>query len=391
MYFYAPLLKKEILNFTILVLFSFSFLSNAFCQNEGAAVFILSGSVINGNEKPIAGVLMVLKKSNKIISQNNDAKPVEGVLKVLEKDKRIISTLKTDRFGKYSVEIEVSTTDINHEYVLDISHEGTVPKSLTINTYIPPSEYANYNYGQYEFDLEIDMTATNVQDIILEHPSGKIKWDSNQHKFDFDQVYAKIYKKEQMLLTDESYLQQLSSRKKLEKEQQAAEEAKRNAEQAEKEKEANRIVQQNLEAIKNEIIKKNIQDSLAQALVYAQKEKTLRNIHIQDSLHKLRVNSPKNILVTENPKPVISKVIVEQVPIEAPEQITIHESNSYAMKVANKTLKESHAKMNQKKAANLSAKYETNNALTSLLNTIDEKDKVSKVQPSSLKTSEIKK
>src|SRR3990170_4203521 len=121
--------------------------------------------------------------------------------------------------------MEVSTANQKSEYILNISQAGTVPKSLSINTYISKEEFNLFTYTRYDFELEIKMIETNVKDIVLERPSGKIHWDNIEHKFAFDQVYAKIVQKDEEKMKDENYLRELAAKKKSEEDELAKKKA----------------------------------------------------------------------------------------------------------------------------------------------------------------------
>ncbi len=214
------------------------------------------------------------------------------------------------------------------------------------------------------------MTETNVKDIVIEKPSGKIRWDNAEDKFAFDQVYAKIAQKEQDKMKDENYLRELAEKKKKEEDEAAKkkadeearikadleaksksdEEAKRLAELKQKE-ESDRIVRENLEAMKAEIRKKRVQDSL-------------------DSLAVLMA-ARTNIEIKKLVKPVSPEDV---------DQNAFDGTGAYSINIAKKALKATQERINREKAKNLSAKYETNNTLTSLLDMVDEHDKKMKKQ-----------
>jgi len=313
-----------------------------------------------------ADAIFILKGNTKFLS----GKAAEGVDMELKKDGKTINKIISEKNGKYYIQMKVSTSNPKNEYILNISQAGTVPKSLSINTYISQEEFNLFTYTRYDFDLEIKMNETNVKDIVLERPSGKIKWDNIEHKFAFDQVYAKIMQKDEEKMKDENYLRELAAKKKKEEDEiakkkadedaklkaiqdtklKADEDAKRLAEQKAKE-EAERILQQNLEAIKQEMRKQRMQDSLdSLALVAAGKT---------------------NIEITKFVKPVSPEDV---------DQNAFDGTHAYSINIAKKYLNAAKEKMNKEKAQNLSAKYETNNTLTSLLNMVDEHDKKMKKQ-----------
>jgi hypothetical protein len=247
--------------------------------------------------------------------------------------------------------MHISTTNKDNEYLLYITKEGTVPKTLSINTYITPEE--SY-FAEYYLNLKIIMIETTVRDIVERHASGKIKWDSQEHKFTLDQEYAKIIRKEEEKLQadPDKYLKELAEKKKKEEEEKLRkkeEEEKRKAEEAKKlaqqkmQEEANRIIQQNFEAMKEELRRKRLADSLS------------------------AIEAAKAKQVLQKPE--------ESVSSEEVDRSVFNGADSYSLNIAKKSLKVAQEKMNRKKAANLSTKYETNNILTSLFDMADEYDK----------------
>lgn len=301
-------------------------------------------------------------------------KATEGVDLELKKDGKTVTKMASGKNGKYYLQMDVSASDPNSEYLLYISQVGTVPKTLSINTYIPPNEFNIYSVPRYDFDLEIKMLETTVKDIVIGRPSGKIKWDVKEHEFTFDQEYAKIIQKEEQKLQSnpDQYLKALvkknekarkdslaaaakiAKQKALEDSLRAAKEAKiqdsirRIAEQKAKE-EADRILQQNLEAMKKEMRRKRMKDSLDSISVAA---------------GKMKINIKKNVM----------PVSAEDVDPNA-----FDGTGTYSINIAKQSLKATKELRNKEKAANLSAKYETNNTLTSLLDVVDEHDKSQKL------------
>lgn len=324
-----------------------------FCFSQGdatAAIFILKG-----NTKLHSGAY------------------AEGVDIELKKNGQVISKISSGKNGKYYIQMNVSTTNPKNDYILNITQVGTIPKLLSVNAYIPPEEFNLFTFTRYDYDLEIVMIETKVEDIVLEKPSGKIKWDVTKHGFEFDQSYAKVAQKESDKMKDENYLRELAAKKKKEEEDaaktkadeeaklkadadakiKADEEAKRIAELKAKE-ESDRILQQNLEAMKQEMAKKRIADSLAEV-------------------------ERKKAVEAANTKVEIQK-FVKPVSPEDVDQNAFDGTGAYSINIAKQSLKTRHDKLNKEKAKNLSAKYETNNTLTSLLNMADEHDKKMKKQ-----------
>ena len=308
-----------------------------------------------------SGSIFILKGNTKLLS----GKTIEDVEMELKKDGKTISTVKSGKGGKFSIQMEVSNTIQNNEYLLVISKPGTVPKNLSINTYIPPIEFTKHPFVRYDFELEVVMMETSAKDIVLERPSGKIRWDNEQNKFAFDQVYAKIAQKDEDKYKDEKYLLELAEKKRKEEEaaakkiaeeearKKALAEAKRRSEEealklAEQKtrEESERILNENLEAMKKEMLKKRRQDSLDSIA-------TLLTMKTSVEIRRMAIPvSPANV-----------------------DQTAFNAADAFLLNNAKKDLKENKEKFNRIKARNLSAKYETNNTLTSLLNVVDDFDK----------------
>ena len=313
-----------------------------------------------------AGAIFILKGNTKLVSGKN----LEGVEMELKRDGKTISKVLSGKNGKYYIQMDVSTTNPKCEYMLYISQDGTVPKTLSINTYISPEEYSMNTYVRYDFSLEVVMLETNVKDIVIEKPSGKIHWDNAEDKFQFDQVYAKIAQKEQDKMKDENYLRELAEKKKKDEEEaakkkadedarlkadadakaKADEETKRIADQRAKD-EADRVLKENLEAMKQAMKKKRMQDSL-------------------DSLSALSA-AKTHIEINKMSRPISPDDV---------DQNAFDGTGAYSINIAKKSLKAHQERINKEKAKNLSAKYETNNTLTSLLDMVDEHDKKMKKQ-----------
>lgn len=272
-----------------------------------------------------------------------NGKPTDLVTLELRKNNQLINKLTTTKSGKYYLQLEASTTMPGSEYILNITKDGTVPKQLNINTYVPPDEFNIFPFVRFDFDLEIVMIETSAKDIVLERPTGKIKWNSKKHKFDFDQVYAKIIQKEEEKIKEDpdKYFKEMAAKKKAEEEA-AKKKADELAAQKAKE-EANKILQKNLAAMKEALRKQRIADSLA-ALEAAKAKMEIKKFT----------------------KPVSA----EDVDIKA-----FDGTDAYSISIAKKALNSEKRKREYKKASNLASKYETTNILTSLLDVVDEQDK----------------
>ncbi|MEK6615164.1 MAG: hypothetical protein AABZ32_03485, partial [Bacteroidota bacterium] len=72
--------------------------------------------------------LFILKGNTKLSS----GKYVEGVDMELKKNGQTVTKIKSGKNGIYSIQMEVSTTNKNNEYLLYITKDGTVPKTLSI-------------------------------------------------------------------------------------------------------------------------------------------------------------------------------------------------------------------------------------------------------------------
>ena len=302
--------------------------------------------------------ILVLRGNTRLQS----GKPAERVDLELKKNGQTVEKTFSGKNGKYSLEMDISILDKNSEYVLYITQIGTVPKSITINTYISPDEYIANTFPKYIFDLEIKMIEKTSDDIVIEGPSGKIIWDNSQHSFTFVQSYAKIVRKTEdnpdKYLAEKNKKQELdAARKKAEEEARlkAEAEAKLLAQQKSKE-DAEKIIQKNMEAMKQNLRKKHTQDSL-------------------DSI--TTVNAAK---ATINIKKSVREISPDDV-----DQDSFDGIGTYSINIAKRALKVAQEKINKEKATNLSAKYETNNTLTSLLNMIDEDEKNQKNRTNSNK------
>lgn len=274
----------------------------------------------------------------------------EGVEIEMKKDGQSITTLTTSKTGKYYIEMPVSVLNKNNEYLLFVSLPGTIPKSISVNTYISPEEFNENTFPRYVFDLEIKMIETTMKQIVVERASGRIHWDFEQHAFAFDQSYAKIIEQE-----DNSEKILAEKRKKEEEEaRHKAEEAFNALADKKAKEEADKILQKNLEAMRLQ----------------------MRQTRMKDSLDSLTNAQKANLEIVNITKPISPEDVDEN---------AFDGTDAYSINIAKKSLKISQAKTNKEKAANLSAKYETNNTLTSLLNMVDEYDKSKKLKVKSQK------
>src|ERR1051326_6401578 len=140
--FFFPL--KAVSFFLFFLIYSI----DSFSQGETKAIFILKG-----NTKLLSG------------------KSAEGVEMELKKNGQTISKVITAKNGKYYIQMDVSTSNPQNDYLLNITMPGAVPKLLSINAYIPQEEYKVYTFPRYDYSLEIVMTETSMKEIVLEKPS----------------------------------------------------------------------------------------------------------------------------------------------------------------------------------------------------------------------------
>ena len=324
-------------------------------------LFLFSPFLSHSQTSTETDALFVLKGNTELVS----GKSTEGVEIEVKKNGQTITKITSGNKGRYSLKFEVSILNKNNEYLVYISKAGTIPKTLSINTYISPEEYSLYSAPIYEMSMPIIMIETTEKTIILQRPTGRIVWDNTQHGFAFDQTFAKTALKEDEIKDDpDKLLKDAAEKKKKEDDElakkkadddarlKADEEAKRLADEKSKE-EANNAIQKNLEAMKLDIKKKRMKDSL-------------------DSL--------ASHTATIEIKKIIKPVSAADVDPNA-----FDGTGAYSINIAQKSLKAVQEKMNREKAANLSAKYETNNTLTSLLNMVDEYDKSEKSKVKSQK------
>jgi hypothetical protein len=315
-------------------------------------LFLLSPLSYSQNEE--ADAVFILRGNTRSLATG---KGMEGVELDLKKNGQSVQKMLSGKNGRYSLKMDISILNKNSEYVLYITQAGTVPKSISINTYISPDEYNAKTFPSYIFDLEIKMIETTEKDIVVERPSGRIIWDNTQHAFAFDQTFAKLIQK-----TEDNPDKFLADKKKKEEEElakkkadeearlKAEADAKALADQKSKE-DADKILKKNLEAMKLEIRKKRTRDSL-------------------DSIASVSANKP-GIEIKKIAKPISADDV---------DQNAFDGAGAYSINFARKSLKVAQEKMNKEKAANLSAKYETNNTLTSLLNMVDEDEKNQKLK-----------
>lgn len=293
-----------------------------------------------------------------------DEKPVENVTLELMKNDQILKKIVTTKNGKYSFVMDQDTVNHTNEYIIHVSKEGTVPKTLIVNTYIPGREYDDSNF---DYLLEITLVPTKINDIVLERPSAKIKWNDAENNYGIDQTYAKIVQKEEEKLKEDpdKYLKELAERMKKDEE-----EKKRKEEEEAKRKE-------------EELTRKAAEEAARKAAEEAQ----LTLIKEEEAKAKAEVTLKENLNAIKSELKELSKAdstpVVINKPVEADvtatvvnnRQDTYDDPMQYGMKRARVELEKRKIKAEKIKSANLAAKYETSNVMSSLLDAVDEHDK----------------
>jgi len=369
--------KKNSLYLKAVSFFLFSFfITTAQAQND--AVVVIKGQTLLKARAKGLGLNMGVK------GVDWKEEPMEGIdIEVKKNDATILQT-KSEKKGKYSIQIPVSTADSKNDYTIYFSKEGMAPRTVNINAYLSKEEFTKYSSAKYDFALDVPLIQTSVKDIVGDKSYAKIKWDNvKEHKFSLDLTYAKVAQGEEQKITANPDLYYTSLAKKKKKQEdalaknkvtadaklKAEEEAKKKADEDARLKaeadakilaeqkakaEADRIEREKAEALKKEAQKKHIADSLAEV----ERKKAQENTNAKVEIKKIA-------------KPVF------------PEQIAksgFEGTEVYDLNVAKTYLKARQTRMNKEKGRNISAKYETNNILTSLLDMVDENDKNNKKQ-----------
>jgi hypothetical protein len=277
-----------------------------------------------------------------------EGKPAENVSLELSKDGQLIKKIVTTKNGKYSFAMNQDTMNTKNEFIIHVIKEGTVPKALIINTYIPKEEYDD---NTYEYVLEITLIPTTLNDIVIQRPSAKIKWNETENGFGIDQVYAKIIQKdEERLKTDpDKYLKELAEKQKKEKE----EEAKKKMENVTLKvvPKVDSIIKEKEDKAPEIVIKKNWNAIKTELKTLPKADTILEKNDKQDT-----------------PVQAVAPVINAK-------QDVYDESKNYELKKDRVALQRAKEKTERKKNANLATKYETSNVMSSLLDAVDEHDK----------------
>lgn len=285
-----------------------------------------------------------------------DDKPVENVSLEIFKNGQFQRKIFTTKNGKYSFSMNQDTLNKKNEYTIHITKEGTVTKTIVVNTYVPIEQYDD---NPYEYLLEITLLTTTVNDVVIERPSAKIKWIEGEDGFGIDKVYAKIVQKEEEKLKEDpdKYLKELAQKAKQEEEEKAqkalAEEKQKANELARKqEDEKNRLEAERQKTEAEEKLKENIQAITKEIKTLTTKQK--------DSVQVLSQKQTK----------VSGPVVV----IPSKEEVY---DNTKEYELKKDKIRAIKAKENaeKKKNANLATKYETNNSMSSLLDAVEENNK----------------
>ncbi len=279
-------------------------------------------------------------------------KPADMVSLELFQNGQLLKKTLTSKNGKYTFVMNQDTASQKNEYIIHVLKEGTVPKTLLINTYIPKEDYDD---NTYEYVLEITLIPTTINDIVIQRPSARIKWNAEENSFGLDQVYAKIIQKEEeQLKTDpDKYLKQ----------------------QAEKIK-------------KEEVAKIKIENPTIKVIpkldsITSPKENKEPELVIKENLNALKTELKE--LAQTDTAPVVKTVKevtqpIAVTPAKVSKQEAFDESLNYELKKERIALEKEKNKTEKKKNANLATKYETNNMMSSLLDAVDEHDKKLKNQ-----------
>lgn len=308
---------------------------------------------------------------------------LEGAVIELKKNGTTVSATTSGKKGKYSFEVPVSTTDAKNDYVLYISKDGMGTKMVNINGFVSKPEFGKYPPSpKYNVELDIFLIPTTVKDAVSDKSTAKIKWDlGKEHTFVVDPGYAKVAQTEELkILADpDGYYGALAKKRKkaedalankktsADAKAKAAEEAKRKAEEEARlkaEAEANRLA-----ALKAKEEADRIEREKAAAI-----QVEMRRKRIADSLAELaRLNAKNDPNATVDIRQIIRPV--DENDEEGGEKDRYDAADKFSISIAKRSLSAEREKKSREKSRNLSAKYETINTLTSLLNEVDEYDK----------------
>lgn len=284
-----------------------------------------------------------------------DDKPVENVSLEILKNGQPLKRIVTTKNGKYSFSMNQDTLNKGNEYTIHITKDGTVPKTVVVNTYVPKEQYDD---APYEYVLEITLLTTAVNDVVIQRPSARIKWIEEEDGFGIDKVYAKIVQKEEDKLKEDpdKYLKELAKKAKeeeLQKQMELEEERLKQEELARKEEEKSKIEAEKQKQETEEKLKDNIRAISTEIKTLAKQ---------QDS-------------IKQAPEPAPQKAPTPAVTLVSTKEEVYDNSKEYELKKERIKLIKAKENAEKKKNANLATKYETNNAMSSLLDAVDEQNK----------------
>jgi hypothetical protein len=286
-------------------------------------------------------------------------KPAEGVTLTLKRDDIEIKKIITPKSGKFSLEIHQVIADSVSEYLLYITGDGLLPKIMSVNTSVPPKEYQQYPFKHFTYTLQVNVTPLGPKDIVLKRPFGRIKWSSKDAEFTMDQEYALIVQKEVETIKkdpdafakeEEKRKQEEAEKKKNEEELAARIKQQQEAEKLLAQQEADRKREEESKVREEEIKKKE-----ADLLITPPIQNPVAEKHVVAAIKtKTAVTTPVKI---QNSAPAaVSDPAAFTPPII-----------SYSSVREQRTLRSAQIKGEKTKSANLAAKYETNNVLTSMI------------------------
>lgn len=296
-----------------------------------------------------------------------DEKPVENVTLEILKNGKVLKKIVTTKNGKYSFSMDQDTVNKKSEYTINIIKEGIVPKKVVVNTYVPKEEYDDI---PYEYLLEITLLARSANDIVIRRPSARIKWIDEDEGFGIDKVYAKIVQKEEEELKEDpdKYLKEIAKKAKEEEELKQKQKEKEEAEKQRKEELA-RKEEEEKNRLKAEALKQETEVKLKENIKAITTE--------MKSLTKQRdtvIKKPEQVNSQSQPKEA-----VKSLPVIVSDKNEVYDNTKqYELKKDRIKLIKAKEEAEKKKNANLAAKYETNNSMSSLLDVVDEHNKRTK-------------
>jgi hypothetical protein len=287
----------------------------------------------------------------------SDKKPLVGVLFELTKAEKIITSFTTTANGKFNIKIEQNPVDKNSYYNLVISKPGYVTKTLSVNTYIPETQYDD---NTFVYTLDVSLVATKVSEVVIKRPYGKIKWDNELNMYTLDQSYYQSIAREEKLLEQnpDQYLLEFAAKKRKEEE-----EALQRKKQAEKEK-AMTAAEANLQAMEAAALKRRTK-MMIDSLEALKKEQSV--VQQQPSSEQ----QPQQVV--ESKKEDTPEII--KPPTNYKDTTIFNGAMHYSVNQERAKIQSVKRKMEKSKAENLSVKYETKNMSTSLLDAVDAYDK----------------